>query len=168
MLNKLIELLRALNANSKPSQIASSFCIGLLLGFMPKTNLLWYMLVVFFAFIRINKAGYWIFMLLGSLLGHLLDPIFDFLGYSVLTFKPLEAFFSWWMQVPFLAFTELSNSIVCGSLVFGILAFIPLFLFWLGFVNAWRKWIAPAFNNSKVLKTIYQIPLIAKIAGQIK
>ena len=41
MLNYIINLLKALNSNSKPSQIANSFCIGLILGFMPKNNLLW-------------------------------------------------------------------------------------------------------------------------------
>lgn len=167
MLNKLVELIRSLNANAKPSQIASSFCIGLLLGFMPKDNLLWFMLVVFFAFVRINKAGYWIFILIGSIFAHLLDPLFDTVGYAVLTFKPLEGFFSWWIDVPFLGFTQLNNTIVCGSLVCSLVLFVPLYFVFLALVALWRKTIAPAFNNSKVLKTLYQIPLIAKIAGKI-
>ena len=64
MLQYLVDLLKAFNANVKPSQIANSFCIGLILGLMPKNNLLWYILLVFFAFVRINKPGYFIMMII--------------------------------------------------------------------------------------------------------
>lgn len=167
MLNKIVALLKSLNSNSKPSQIANSFCLGLLLGLMPKTNLLWYMLMIFFAFVRINKAGYWLWMLIGSLLGSLFDPMFDTIGYAVLTWSPLENFFDWWINVPFLAFTKLNNTIVCGSLVFSLICYIPLFALFIGFLKIWRKTIAPAFINSKMLKTLYQIPALANLISKI-
>ena len=56
MFNYIIQFIQALNANSKPSQIANSFCIGLILGLMPKNNLLWYVLFVFFMFVRIKNC----------------------------------------------------------------------------------------------------------------
>ena len=84
MLAYLINFLKALNSNSKPSQIANSFCIGLILGFMPKNNLLWYVIFIFFAFVRINKCGYYIMIIIGTLCAYLLDPLFDKIGYAVL------------------------------------------------------------------------------------
>ncbi|MBQ5470765.1 MAG: TIGR03546 family protein, partial [Treponema sp.] len=65
MLGYIINFFKALNTNCKPSQIANSFCIGLILGFMPKNNVFWFILIVFFAFVRINKCGYCIMILLG-------------------------------------------------------------------------------------------------------
>ena len=117
MLNYIINLLKALNSNSKPSQIANSFCIGLILGFMPKNNLLWYILLVFFAFVRINKTGYLIMILAGSLTASFLDPLFDTVGYAVLTFPKFQSFFMWLLDVPFVGFTKFNNTIVCGSIV---------------------------------------------------
>ena len=35
MLNYIVNFIKSLNSNSKPSQIANSFCIGMILGFMP-------------------------------------------------------------------------------------------------------------------------------------
>ena len=72
MLSFIVNFFKSLNSNSRPEQIANSFCIGLILGFMPKNNLLWFIVFVFFAFVRINKCGYGIMILLGSMLQSLL------------------------------------------------------------------------------------------------
>lgn len=166
MLAYLVNFLKALNSNSKPSQIANSFCIGLILGFMPKSNLLWFALFFFFAFVRINKCGYYIMILIGSLTAYLIDPLFDKIGYEILTFAPLENFYSWALDIPFVGFTKFNNTIVAGSLAFGLILYIPFFFLILLLVSQWRKHIAPVFNDSKVLKTIYQIPLLGKIASK--
>lgn len=167
MLKYLVNLLKAFNANVKPSQIANSFCIGLILGFMPKNNLLWYILLVFFAFVRINKPGYFIMMIVGSCLAPLADSLFDKVGYAVLSFSPFENFYAWLLDVPFVGFTRFNNTIVCGSLISGIICYIPLYILMYFIIKAWRKWIAPKFNDSKLLKTIYKIPLLGKIVNKV-
>ncbi len=167
MLKYLVRLLKAFNANVKPSQIVNSFSIGLILGLMPKTNLLWFMLLIFFSFVRINKPGYFISMLVGTAFARLLDPMFDSLGYAFLTLPPLQNFFAAVLDVPFVAFTKFNNTIVSGSLLFGLLCYIPLYCVLFLLLKAWRKWIAPKFNDSKILKTLYKLPLLAKIASKI-
>lgn len=166
MLAYIINLLKALNSNCKPSQIANSFCIGFILGIMPKNNLLWYVLLVFFAFVRINKCGYLIMIAIGTLSAWLLDPLFDQVGYGFLTCGPLENTFAWLLEVPFVGFTKFNNTIVAGSLICGLCAYIPLFIVFYVLVKLWRKHIAPSFNDSKILKTMYNIPLIGKIASK--
>ena len=167
MLSLLIKLLKALGANSKPSQIANSFCIGFLLGLMPKNNLLWYLLLIFFMFVRINKAGYLLMMILGAFISPYIDPIFHQIGEAVLTYEPLVPTFAKLLEIPFVGFTRFNNTIVCGSLVGGIIAYIPLFLFMLLFIWIWRKWIAPLFNKSKVVKMFYNLPLVNKITSKL-
>ena len=166
MFKYIIQLLRALNANAKPSQIAHAFSIGLILGFVPKNNLLWYMLLVFFLFVRISKGGYFIMMILGALLAPLADPLFDKVGYAVLTFKPLESFYAWLIDIPFVGFTKFNNTVVCGSLVCGILMYVPLFFLMMLFVKYWRKIVAPLFNNSRLAKAFYKLPMVEKIASK--
>ena len=83
MIGYIVKLFRALNSNSKPSEIANALCLGLILGFMPKDNLLWYLLVVLFLFMRTNKGAYLIAMALGSLAAPLLDPLFHKIGIDV-------------------------------------------------------------------------------------
>ena len=48
MLKWISGFFRELNANSNPAEIAHALALGVLLGFMPKTNALWYMIFVFF------------------------------------------------------------------------------------------------------------------------
>lgn len=167
MLSYIIKLLKALGANSKPSQIANSFCIGFILGVMPKNNLLWWLVFVFFMFVRINKAGYFIMMLLGAFISPYLDPTFHKIGEFVLTYEPLVPAYSKLLEIPFVGFTRFNNTIVCGSLVAGIIAYIPLYIFMLVFIWVWRKWIAPFFNRSKVVKMFFQLPLVRKLTSKL-
>ena len=168
MLKHIVNFTKVLNANSKPDQIANSFCIGALLGFMPKTNALWYLLFVFFLFVRFNKSGYFIALLLGTLIAPLGDGLFDAVGYAALTLKPLENIYSALLDMPFVGFTRFNNSIVCGSLLCGLVLYIPLFVLSLFGIKAWRKYLAPHFNDSKILKALYRLPLIVKIAEKLQ
>lgn len=163
MLKKLIKLLKFLNSNSKASQIANSFCIGMILGLLPKDNLLWYVVLLFFMFVRINKACYGIMILLGALIAPSLDPFFDKIGYMVLTYGPLENTFASLLEVPFVGFTRFNNTIVMGSLFCGLVAYIPVFFLVEGFVFVWRRYVAPVFIKSKVMKVFYKVPLVQKI-----
>ena len=57
MLKFLVKLLKALNSNSHPGEIAHAVCLGMLLGFLPKNNIFWYVITVFVLFMRINKLN---------------------------------------------------------------------------------------------------------------
>ena len=54
MFAPIVKLFKSLNTNSHPGEIAHAVAIGMVLGFMPKNNVLWYILFVCFLFIRIN------------------------------------------------------------------------------------------------------------------
>ena len=53
MLDFVIKILKAINSNSHPGEIAHAVCCGMMLGFLPKDNALWILLTVFFIFLRI-------------------------------------------------------------------------------------------------------------------
>lgn len=163
MFQYIIKLFKSLNNNSHPGEIAHGVACSLLLGFMPKDNVLWYMIFVFCLFLRINKAAYGIMIIVFSLLAPLLDSIFDIIGYYVLTFPAFENFFSWLLDIPFVAFTNFNNTIVMGSLVSGIILYVPVY--WLArlFVKIWRHTLAPKIRNSKIFKLIGKMPLVKKI-----
>ena len=167
MLNYIVNFIKSLNSNSKPSQIANSFCIGMILGFMPKNNVLWYLLFIFFAFVRINKAGYYIMLAIVSLFAFLLDPLFDMIGYWLLNLEFLRPVFAFLLDVPFVGFTKFNNTVVMGSFLFSILIYIPLYVLFFFGIKFWRKTIAPKFNDSKILKALYKIPVVGKLTQKI-
>ncbi|MCQ2578434.1 MAG: TIGR03546 family protein [Treponema sp.] len=167
MLKYLIKIIKLLNSNSKASQVANSFCVGLVLGLMPKGNLLWFILFVFFLFVRFQKSCYGLMILVGSLVSPLIDPYFDQLGYLILTYEPMEPYFSALLDVPFVGFTRFNNTVVCGSLAGSLICYIPVFLIAYGIIRLWRRFVAPKLNQLKIVKALYNIPLISKIAKML-
>lgn len=167
MLKPLVKFVKALNGNVKPSEISHAFCLGLILGFMPKTNALWYLLFVFFMFVRLNKGGYLLMTALGSLAAPPLDALFDRVGYAVLMQPKLTPAFARLIDVPFVSFTRFNNTIVTGSLVCGVIAYIPLFIIFILLIKVWRRFAAPLINNSRIAKAFYQVPLLASLVKLI-
>lgn len=137
------------------------------MGFMPKSNALWYLLFVFFMFFRFNKGGYLLMTALGTFAAPSLDALFDKAGYAVLTWPRLTATFAKWIDVPFVGFTRFNNTIVAGSLVCTLAAYIPLFFIFILLIKVWRRYAAPLINNSRIAKAFYQMPLVASIIKAI-
>ena len=165
MISYIVKLLKALNTNSHPGEIAHAVAIGMLLGFMPKNNALWYLLFVFFLFVRVHKGALLLAVLAASLLARLFDPLFDAIGYAVLTFSPLEPVYAALLDIPFVAFTKFNNTVVAGAVVSGLILYIPVYILIRILTKSWRTHIAPALARSKFMQAFYQIPFISKIAG---
>lgn len=166
MFKTIIRFLQALNSNHHPGEIAHAICLGMILGFLPKSNALWYIFTVFFVFMRVNKASLTIFTVLFSLLAPSLDPLFDTIGYKFLTLEPLVPFFSKILDIPFVGFTKFNNTIVSGSILFSIACYIPVYLLVRFFIKFWRTTLAPVVRKTKLIVFLSKIPLIKKI-GEI-
>ncbi|NLM01368.1 MAG: TIGR03546 family protein [Treponema sp.] len=165
MLSFIIKLFKSLNNNSHPGEIAHAVSCALLLGFLPKNNLLWAIIFVFCSFLRINKAAYGIMIIFFSILTPLFDNFFDYFGYKILTFVPLENFFAKILDIPFVAFTNFNNSVVMGSLIFGIILYFPMYILTRLFINFWRKNIASKLLNLKFYKALLKLPIVQKISN---
>ena len=165
MISYIAKLLKSLNTNSHPGEIAHAVAIGVLLGFMPKDNALWYLLFVFFLFVRVHKGALLLTTLAASLLTRLFDPLFDAIGYAVLTFSPLEPVYAALLDIPFVAFTKFNNTVVAGAVVSSLILYIPVYILIRILIKSWRTHLAPALARSKFMQAFYQIPFISKIAG---
>ncbi len=168
MLKPLAKLLKALSSNRDPGAIAHAFALGALLGSMPKDNLLWYLLFVFILFMRIQRGALGLSILFFSLLTQFTDPLFNEVGYFVLTHEALQPLFAKLIRMPFLAFTKFNNTIVMGSLVCGLAAYIPLYILSRLFVFVWRRYVGNFLRKLKVLQMIKQIPIVTKIIDAVE
>ena len=165
MIKSIVKLLKALGANTNPGEVAHAIACGMLLGLMPKNNVLWYLVMVFILFLRINKAAYALMMLAGALLAPLFDNLFDAVGYWFLTQPALAPTFGALLDIPFVAFTKFNNTIVMGSLLIGIVVYVPLYFVVRGLIALWRRFIVPFLRRSFVGKLVMKLPLISKIAA---
>lgn len=100
-----------------------------------------------------------------SFFAPLADPFIDTVGCWILTQEFMQAPMTKIMNIPFVAFTELNNSIVMGSLGVGLAGYIPLFLVSILFTHLWRKYLGAKFKNLKIVKAFGRIPLVQKITS---
>ena len=168
MLKAIIRFFKALNSNVHPGEIAHAVCLGMILGFMPKTNALWYILFFLFCFLRINKACYLLFTFLFSMITPLIDPIFHKVGFTILSHEPLIPIYIKMLEIPYLPLTKFNNTIVIGSLFCGILLYIPIYILSRLIVHLWRRVIRQAVVNSKFVKALSKLPLISKFISVSK
>lgn len=167
MLKAIAKLLGAISSNTRPGAIAHAVSCGVLLGFMPKDNLLWYILFIFILFMNIQRGAYALSILLGAAFTVFLDPLFDSVGYSILTVESMKPYYASLLDIPFVAFTKFNNTVVMGSFVCGVAAYIPLYVLARLFVWAWRKYLAEKVRKLKIAAVLKNIPLVEKIAGMI-
>lgn len=155
----------ALNANAHPGDIAHAVSLGLILAFVPKGNLLWPLLLAFTFFIRSNKGAFFLSMILLTFVAPLLDPLFETIGYGVLTFGPLQGAFEAMYQTPFVGLTKFNNTVVAGSLVAGLALYVPVYLLFMALVKAYRDILQPKIVNSKLYLAFLNLPIIKQIVN---
>lgn len=163
MLKAIVKFFKVLNSNSHPGEIANAVCLGMMLGFLPKNNLFWYILAIFFVFLRIHRGCLTIFTFLFALIAPSLDFIFDKIGYFILTIDSLNNIFGYLLEIPFVAFTKFNNSIVMGAFIFSICAYIPVYFIVRLFLKLWRTFAAPKIRETKFITFLNQLPMVKKI-----
>ena len=164
MLSALVKFIRAMSSNTAPAEIAHAFAWGVFFGLMPKNNALWYILFILIFFMRIQRGVLSLTTLIVGFFAYLADPLLDTIGCWILTQPWMQAPMIKLMNIPFVAFTKLNNSIVMGSLGFLILSYLPLFLFSILFTFLWRRYVGAKLKNLKIVKMIGKVPLVRKIA----
>ena len=162
MLKFIVKFLKALNSNSHPGEIAHAVCLGMLLGFLPKNNIFWYIITVFVLFMRINKGALVLCTLGFTFLAPLFDPVFDKVGYWFLLLPPLEPTFALLLDIPFVGFTKFNNTNASGSLLCGLVLYIPLYIIARLFVWLMRNRIVPLLRKTKFVVFFSKIPLVKK------
>lgn len=165
MLDFLIKILKAINSNSHPGEIAHAVCCGMMLGFLPKDNALWVLLTVFFVFLRINKVFFVISTVLFSFLATLFDPLFDKIGYFLLNIDFATPFFSMLLEIPFVVFTKFNNTIVFGALISSIVLYVPVYGIVRLWLRTWRTYLLPVVRKTKLVAIVSKIPLIKKLGA---
>lgn len=164
----IARLIAALNANRRPGEVAAGIAMGVLLALMPTGNLLWVLLLILSAFLRINLGIEIVTILVFSPLSPLADPLLHRLGLAILTNPNLESFFASLYQLPLLPFTRFNNTVVLGSFIAGIVLWLPVFFLGRVLVGVYRTKIHPAIANSKIVKAFEKVPIVSKITGLVR
>ena len=146
MIRTLIKLVKALSSDTNPNSLALAICFAAIIGLTPLMsphNLLFLFIILLF---RIHLSTFIISLSGFSLLGLMLDPLFDDFGYYLLTLNSLTDFWSTIYNFSIGRLSLFNNTIIMGSLTFSLLLFLPLFITSKWLISRYRisfnKWIA--------------------------
>lgn len=133
----------ALVSENSRKQIAWGIALGVLVGFVPKGNLIAIGLAAILFTARVNLLAAIITAVICSFVGILLDPFFDHMGRSILETASFQQFFARVYQMPYAPWTAFNNTVVMGSLFVGLLQLYPTYRIARRFTrsgkNAWES-----------------------------
>lgn len=153
---KLIQsLFGALHSEGTPGQLAAGIVLGSFLGLTPLLNL--HNAIIFAALVLLNVsfAGGLLGWALFVPLGFLLDPLFDWIGHTLLLdVSFLTPFWTSLYNMPIVPLTNFNNTVVLGSLVFAIVLAVPLFFVVRRGVVRYRATIGERVRQSRFYKAV--------------
>ena len=141
-INLLKQIVMMLQSEISPKQIAAGAALGMIMGFTPAGCLHSYLLLVLILMVNVNIGSATLSAGIFALLGLLLDPLADKIGYYLLVRSDaLTPFWTNLYNLPIVPFTRFNNTIVLGSFVISLILVIPVYIFALKFINLYRaRW----------------------------
>jgi len=147
-------LLRALNSDGTPGQVAMGMAIGLAFGLTPLMSLHNVVVLAIAMLTTVSFPGVFLGWAIATPLGFMLDPIFDRVGMALLMNDALAPFFSWVVNTPMVALSRLNNTIVLGSLVVWLVALIPSYFIFRVLVDRYRAHIYARVQQWKIMQML--------------
>ena len=153
--------IQILRSGQTPRQIAGGFALGSVVGLMPFLTLqglaLW--LVIFI--LDVNLSAALLAVTLFALVAYLIDPLFHAIGYFFLTdVSFLRGLWTSLYNAPIAPLTRFNNTVVLGSLICSLIAFIPVYVGMQRFVLAYRAHIHTKVERWKIYQVLSKSSLV--------
>ena len=154
MIAMLANLLKALNSDSAPGQVALAFALALITGLTPLFSLHNLLIIFIACIVRINFGAFLLATAFFSGLAYLLDPAAIALGESLLTNSDYQELWTGLYQNELLRISGFNNTLVMGSLVIALIAFIPVLLLSRWLILVYRVRLMAWVDKLKITKLL--------------
>jgi uncharacterized protein (TIGR03546 family) len=153
---KLVQsLVKALNSEGTPGQVAAGIAMGACLGLTPLLSLHNLLIVGVIFFFRVSVPGATLGWLIFTPLGFALDPLFHSIGTALIAdTAALRGVWITLYNTPVVALGNPTNTIVVGSVVSWIVAAIPIFFVMRWAVGRYRALIYERYKDAKVFRAL--------------
>jgi uncharacterized protein (TIGR03546 family) len=155
LLKLLQSLVKALNSDGTPGQVAAGIALGAVFGLTPLMNLHNLVLFVLAIILNVSFPGVMLGWAVFLPVGFALDPLFDAVGTMLLVGMPaLKPFWTWCYNTPLVALTNFNNTIVLGSLAVWAAALLPLFFLLRWLVTKYRATVYARLQRTKLFQAV--------------
>ena len=154
ILKFLQSLIKELNSDGTPGQVAAGMALGLCLGFSPIASLHNLVVVAIAMLTTVSFPGFMLGWFVAVPVGFMLDPVFHRVGMALLLDDRLAPLFTWIVNTPVVSLSRLNNSIVLGSLVCWVLALVPSYFVLKLLVARYRAHIYARLEKLRLFQAI--------------
>jgi len=151
MVRLLLKLLRVLSCETLPAQISLALCLAMVAGLSPLVSLHNLLVLLLVLVVRVNLAAFLLGLVLFSGLGVLLDPLFHTVGLTVLKAASLQGAWITLYNTAAGRLEHFNNTIVMGSLVVSLAAFVPLFIVANALIRRYREHLLAWVRNTRLV-----------------
>ena len=137
-------------ATDSPRQLAVGVMLGMMIGLVPKGNLIAVGLLVLLFAVRASLATGTIAAVLFSWMGFLLDPISHRIGHALLGAERLQPIWAYLYDLPLVPWTSFNNTVVFGSLVLGICLAYPVYRVSRWMFEVYQPWMVERLEAYKL------------------
>ena len=148
-------LVKALNSEGTPGQVAACMAMGACLGLTPLLSLHNLLIVGVVLFFRVSVPGATLGWFIFTPVGFALDPIFDSIGTTLLAdASVLHGLWGFLYNAPVIALGNPTNTIVVGSLVFWMASALPIFFLARWGVGRYRATIYERYKDARIFRAL--------------
>jgi uncharacterized protein (TIGR03546 family) len=153
---KLIQsLFKTLHSDGTPGQVAAGLALGAILGLTPILNLHNALVFALILMLNVSFGGAMLGWALFLPIGFLLDPLFDRIGrVLLLETEGLVPLWTALANMPVVPLTNFNNTVVLGSVVFSVVAWIPVYLGARWGVKRYRETIGQKIMGTRLYKLV--------------
>lgn len=152
MIGSIIKLLKVLNSETGPWQLAFGVSLGMILGLTPMLSMHNVIVLLLVLWCRVNLSLFLLSFGVFSGIAYILDPVFHQTGFSVLNALSMIPLWTEWYNEALMRWTRFNNTVVMGSLVVSLLLFMPMTLLARLGVKYYRQRWQKRLENSPLMK----------------
>ena len=151
----LRKLLKALNSEGTPGQVAVGIALGAVLGLTPLFSLHNLLILALAMVFNVSMAGVFVGWAFCIPVGFLLDPLFHAIGsWLLLQASFLVPVWTDFYNAPVLALSRFNNTIVLGSFVAWLALFAPIYLLGRVGVAYYRRSVYDRLAKAKIFQAV--------------
>ncbi|MBN1999115.1 TIGR03546 family protein [candidate division KSB1 bacterium] len=155
ILKILANIIKVLQSEISPSQIAGGVVLGMILGLTPFWSLQNFIVILLVIVVAVNVSMMLLSFAFFSGVAYLLDPLFHSLGYYFLADVPsLKPLWTAVVNSPVLALSDLNNTVTLGSLLVSLFLVLPVFFLSKKFVLFYRRHLAEKVKKMKIIRIV--------------
>ena len=154
MLDMLAKLLKLLNSDASPGQIAGAFSLAVFVGLTPLFSLHNLLIVFLVLVIRVNLSAFFLGVAVFALLAFVLEPISLTIGEALLTAPDLQATWLQMAQSQWALLAQFNNTLVIGGFALALISFIPVLIVSRIIISVYRDRFMAWFIKLRVVQFI--------------